>query len=96
MKNFLGTIPNSLDKLLTLNGYYFTENDTAKLLGYNNSNIQVGVCAQEVQRVLPEVVTSAPVNETYLTVKYEKIIPLLIEAIKELNEKIENLQKENN
>ena len=69
---------------MQLNGYYYTENETAKELGYDNDKLQVGVSAQEVQKVLPEVVTSAPIDDKYLTVWYDKLIPLLIEAIKEL------------
>ena len=69
---------------MQLNGYYFTENQTAKELGYENDRLQVGVSAQEVQKVLPEVVTEAPIDDKYLTVWYDKLIPLLIEAIKEL------------
>ena len=97
LKDFLGTIPNALDKVLSLNGYYFVENQKAKELGYNNSSRQVGVSAQEVEAVLPEVVADAPINNNvegadYKTVYYEKLIPLLIEAIKEQQKQIDELK----
>jgi Chaperone of endosialidase len=97
LKDFLGTIPNALDKVMSLNGYYFTENAKAKELGYNNLARQVGVSAQEVQEVLPEVVVDAPINANfegadYKTVHYEKLIPLLIEAIKEQQKQIDALK----
>jgi len=90
LKNKLGNITNALEKLLTLNGFYFEPNATAIGLGYTPSK-QVGVSAQEVQAVLPEVVVPAPIDEKYLTVQYEKIIPLLIEAIKEQQKQIDAL-----
>lgn len=98
LKTFEGTISNALDKVLKLNGYYFRENETAKSLGYNNDKRQVGVSAQEVADVLPEVVTDAPINGNiegadYKTVYYDKLVPLLIEAIKEQNKKISNLEE---
>ena len=89
MKDFRGTIENALDKVLQLNGYYYVENETAKDLGYDNDEMQVGVSAQEVQEVLPEVVTEAPISEEYLTVWYDKLVPLLIEAIKELKQELD-------
>jgi hypothetical protein len=93
LKNFHGTIKESLIKITKLNGYYFTENETAKSLGYKNDKMQIGVSAQEVQAVLPEAVVPAPIDDMYLTVKYEKLVPLLIEAIKEQQVLIEQLQE---
>jgi hypothetical protein len=52
----------------------------------------VGVSAQEVQAIMPEVVAPAPIDDKYLTVRYEKLVPLLIEAIKELSEKVKTLE----
>ena len=54
---------------------------------------EVGLSAQEVQKILPEIVVPAPVDERYLTIYYEKLIPLLVEAIKELNRKFDDLNK---
>ena len=70
-----------------MTGYYFKENDLARSFGYDNEKRQVGVSAQEVEEVLPEVVTEAPFNSEYKSVWYEKLVPLLIEAIKELEDK---------
>lgn len=94
LKTFEGKIPNALEKVGKLNGYYFKENALAKTLGYNNDARQVGVSAQEVDEIMPEVTAPSPRDPQYLTVKYDKLVPLLIEAIKELKEEIENLKKE--
>ena len=87
LKDFEGPIDSALDKVKSLTGYYFKENDLAKSFGYDNEKRQVGVSAQEVESVLPEVVTEAPFNADYKSVWYEKLVPLLIEAIKELDDK---------
>jgi len=73
-----------------INGYYFYENEKAKELGYDNDKRMVGVIAQEVNEILPEVIAEAPISSEYMTVKYDKLIPLLINAIKELKEIINN------
>jgi hypothetical protein len=92
LKNLSGTIPNALEKVSKLNGYYYTENELAKGLGFHKDERQVGVSAQEVEAVIPEVVAPAPVDPNYKTVKYDRLVPLLIEAIKELQQEIEALK----
>lgn len=94
LKNFHGKIINAIDKICSLNGYYFTENQIAKDLGYNNDRMQVGLSAQEVENVLPEIVTKAPLDgdHDYKTIWYDKLIPLLIEAIKEQQLQINQLK----
>ena len=63
-------------------------NETAVALGYDASISEVGVTAQSVQKVQPEVVVPAPISDKYLTVRYVRLIPLIIEAIKELRAEI--------
>ena len=91
LKTKLGNIDNALDKVMTLSGFYFEPSQLALDLGYTSSR-QVGVSAQEVQKVLPEVVVPAPIDDKYLTVQYDRMIPLLIEAIKELKSEVEVLK----
>ena len=84
-------IQNALDKVASLNGFYYQANEVANALGYV-SKPEVGVSAQEVQAVLPEVVVPAPIDDKYLTVHYDKLVPLLIEAIKELKAEVDELK----
>ena len=95
LKNNLGNIPDSLNKVLSLNGFYFEPNQTAIDFGYTKQK-EVGVSAQQVQAILPEIIVAAPIDPIYMTVRYEKLIPLLIEAIKEQNSMIVNLQQKIN
>ena len=85
-------LTGALDKVCSLNGFTFNFNETAGKLGFPTDITHVGVSAQEVQKVLPEAVHPAPVDEKYITVQYEKIVPLLIEAIKELSAKVSALE----
>jgi hypothetical protein len=91
LKTRLGPIEDALAKVNTLSGFYYEANEVAQALGYTVKK-EVGVSAQEVQAVLPEIVVPAPIDDKYLTVHYEKMVPLLIEAIKELAAKVETLE----
>jgi len=92
LKKRLGNIENALAKVMTLNGFQYEANETAQALGYTVKP-EIGLSAQEVQAVLPEVVVPAPIDEKYLTIHYERVIPLLVEAIKELKKEIDELKK---
>lgn len=104
LKTISGNIENALAKVRQLNGVLYVENEIAKSFGYDDDSQQVGVIAQEVQAVQPEAVALAPFDraedgssksgEIYLTVHYEKLVPLLIEAIKELSSQVEDLKAE--
>ena len=95
LKNKLGPILNALDKVKHLSGFYYEPNDLAISLGYQLKR-EVGISAQEVNAVQPETVTDAPIDNKYLTVRYERLIPLLIEAIKELNNEVDDLRNQIN
>ena len=92
LKTRLGDITNALAAVTSLTGFYYEANQTAQDLGYIAQR-EVGLSAQDVQKILPEVVVPAPIDSQYLTIRYEKMIPLLVQAIKELNDKIDNLSK---
>ena len=107
LKENIKPIDNAIDKIMKLNGVYYTWKDMVTDVGFTPlQKDEVGVLAQEVQEVLPEVVTAAPFDceidpptgkthsksgQNYLTVKYEKLVPLLIEAIKEQQTTIQQL-----
>lgn len=92
LKTNLGTIENALYKVKQLVGFHYKPNELAQRLGYEVT-AEVGVSAQQVQKVLPEAVATAPINDQFLTVKYERLAPLLIEAIKELDIKLTELKE---
>jgi Chaperone of endosialidase len=91
LKTRLGNIENALDKLETLTGFYYEANETAKSLGYKAVR-EVGVSAQDVEKILPEIVKPAPIDAKYMTIQYEKLIPLVIEAVKELSAEVKELK----
>lgn len=92
LKTKIGSIENALDKVKQIETMVYHANETAVELGYDASKIEVGVTAQSVQRVQPEAVKPAPIDEKYLTVQYERLVPLLIEAIKELEAQVAELK----
>lgn len=92
LKTNIKPLENALNKVLSLSGFTYNFNEVGQSLGFSTETLHVGVSAQQVQAVLPEAVVPAPANENYLTVKYEKLVPLLIEAIKELSQKVSDLE----
>ena len=87
-------IPDAIDKVNSLSGFTFEWNELGRKIVHDTDQRQLGVSAQEVQAVLPEAVKSKELEgEEILVVKYEKIVPLLIEAIKELSGKVDNLEQ---
>jgi hypothetical protein len=85
LKDNIVPIPNALDKVLSISGNTFDWNNKSDKEGSD-----VGVIAQEIMEVLPEAVTTR--DNGYLAVRYEKLVPLLIEAIKELKAEMEDLK----
>lgn len=86
-----GNIQNALAKVEAISGFHYEANETAQALGYK-AKPEVGVSAQEVQAILPEIVVPAPIDEQYLTVHYDRLVPLLIEAVKELSARVKELE----
>ena len=83
-KKNITTIEGALDRVLRMRGVFFERLETP--------GTECGVIAQEVQEVLPEVVTSS--EDGHLSVAYGNISGLLIQAIKEQQEQIEELREE--
>ena len=95
LKENISPITNALDKVSQIGGYNFDWKDShikdrGGEDGYFVRKSDVGIIAQEVQKVLPEVVGER--DDGTLGVKYEQIVPLLIESIKELKSEIESLK----
>src|SRR6056300_979981 len=87
LKDNITPIENSLEKVGKLKGYEFDWNDNQEV--YEGHD--VGVIAQEVEAVVPEIVETRK-HDGYKAVKYEKLVPLLINAINELKAEIEELK----
>jgi hypothetical protein len=105
LKEDIVEIGSALEKVMSLRGVTYKPNSIAESLGYKKQN-EVGVIAQDVEKVLPEAVKPAPFDimlfenteisrsgQNYKTVQYEKLVPLLIEAIKELNKEMKKLKE---
>jgi hypothetical protein len=83
------TIDNALDKVKNLRGVYYTK------IGEEDKGRKTGVIAQEIKEVLPEVVNHNQETDEY-GVAYGNIVGVLIEAVKEQQKQIEDLQKQIN
>jgi len=85
LKENIEVITDSIEKLKYIKGIYFN------MIGSDKR--ELGVIAQNVQKVLPEAVSVINEEKGYLGVSYTSLVPVLIEAIKELKEEYELLRK---
>ena len=97
LKEDITNIPDSLEAVKKLNGVLFNWKDEwikkqGGEDGYFVRKKDVGVIAQEVEKVLPEAVAQRP--DGIKAVKYDRLTCLLIEAVKILSDKIEKLDKD--
>jgi hypothetical protein len=99
LKTNIINIDSPLEKISKINGVYFNWNELAKELSDKNTEIrEVGFIAQEVQVILPEIIKPAAFDvllktgQNYLTIQYEKIVPLLVESIKQLKRELDELK----
>ena len=110
LKNITSNITNALDIIDNLNGFYYTPNELAYQNGIHHTKQEIGLSAQQVQKVLPELVHLAPFDldtnskgelisksgENYLTMSYDRLAAVFVESIKELKNEIKLLKEENN
>lgn len=90
LKTNITLIENATDKLRTIGGYNF---DWIPVQGvHENKGHDIGVIAQEIEKVAPEAVTTRA--NGYKAVNYEKLVPMLIEVNKELLRRIEKLEEQ--
>ena len=94
LKTKIEVIENCLEKVMSLTGIYYKQNRLAEQYGYVRDERQhVGLIAQQVETQVPEIVHPAPFDtdeiggsksgHNYLTIQYEKMVPIIIQAIKE-------------
>jgi hypothetical protein len=91
LKENLSKIDNSLEKLLKISGYEYYWNKIAQEMYPERTMQDVGVIAQEVKEIVPSAVVER--EDGYLAVRYDKLIPLLIEAVKALKAEIEDMKR---
>ena len=107
LKENIEIIENAVDKIKTIDGIKFDWVSNIEEIGLKPKNkTEVGLIAQQLEKVLPEAVCPAPFDtpgtgislsgEHYLTIRYEKVVPLLIEAIKEQQQQIDELKEKLN
>jgi hypothetical protein len=103
LKENINKLEGALAKVRKLNGVSYNPNKLAGEFGYENRK-EIGLLADEVEAVLPEIVRLAPFDrdsdgnsksgQNYKTVQYDRVVPLLVEAIKEQQVTIDSILAE--
>lgn len=105
LKENLKPIANAMDTVRSWTGYTYNANALAASFGYDPTKQEIGLLAQDVQATTPQAVEQAPFDlsgvkgesltgENYLTLKYERLVPVLVEAIKEQDKEIQALKQQ--
>ena len=94
LKKNVRPIPNALQKVLELGGYvYDWDLEKCSSIGFTPERpTEHGLIAQEVQLIIPEAVAPAPGDNEYLTIRYEKLVSLLMAAVSEQQKQIDELR----
>ena len=90
LKDNIVVLDEALNRVESISGYSFDWN--SKVGDYREGTPDYGVLAQEIENILPNAVTTN--GRGYKTVSYNAVIPLLVEAIKELSAKVDRMQAE--
>lgn len=94
LKSVVGKITNGLDAVRDFTPIKYNWNEKAKeLFDYDTEKVEYGLIAQDVQKHYPELVKEKR-NTEYLSLNYERIIPVLVSAIKQLDEEVTSLKKQ--
>jgi len=91
LKTNVSKIDGALNKVMAINGYTYDSSELAESLGLPKHMDQIGLMADEVEAVLPELVTQSAL-EGYKTIRYDKVVSVLVNAVKEQQAMIEELQ----
>ena len=109
LKKVTENVENVLNTLKHIDVFKYKTNELANSLGINNNKNEIGLSAQQINKYYPEVVSIAPFDrkydddkeetvsksgENYLTLNYERLVPILLQGIKELNDKNIKLESE--
>ena len=109
LKNIKSYIKDVLPTLDEINVFKYNSNDLGESFGYNKDKDEIGLSAQEIQKHYPELINLAPFDtmydsttnkkisksgENYLTLNYNRLVPILLQGIKELNNKNKNIENE--
>jgi len=106
LKTDIRVIADALQRLAALEGCEHRHAPEAARFGFSDGDVHVGLHAQDVACVVPDGVTLAPFDvdrrrgagesisgRHYLVVRYDKIVPLLVEAVKALAARVEILEQ---
>ena len=96
LKDIVKPIVNAIDIVKSIETFYYRNNELALSLGLKGTELQVGISAQSALKTMPEVTAPAPLDSNYLTVMYERIVPFLIEAVKDQQKDIDSLKEQIN